>query len=316
MPTVSVVIPNYNHAPYLKQRIDSILAQSFQDFEVIILDDNSTDESRLIIEEYRKNIKVQSVIYNDINSGGPFNQWKKGIEAASGKYIWIAESDDWCEPSLLETLLMAFNNNDGCVMAYVQTHTVNGNNIIQTSSYSKLADYIDGKEYIKTHLAGQCAIWNASMVLFKKSCYYNVSDRFTKFKMCGDWQFYIELARQGDVFISGKVLNYFRKHDKDVSGKMYGTGANYLEEIDILTNLSHSGLITAEEFKKHILNKYISFLVSRHLFSTEMNKVIENKFYQGNGSTLKSYLIKESRLMLIKARIKRRLNMLFDNFIK
>jgi glycosyltransferase involved in cell wall biosynthesis len=315
MPEVSVIIPNYNHAPYLKQRIDSILAQSYQGFEVIILDDCSTDESRIIIEEYRKNVKVKAIIYNNINSGGPFTQWKKGIEAASGKYIWIAESDDWCEASLLETLVNALDGNSECVMAYVQTHTVHNNDIIQTSTHPKLAEYIDGKEYIENYLAGQCSIWNASMLLFKKACYYNVSDQFINFKMCGDWQFYIELAVQGQVFISGKVLNYFRKHDKDVSGKMYGTGANYIEEIDILAGLTVSALITTDEFRKLLLNKYINFLVSRHRFSTEMNKVIEDKFYQVGESDLKSFLIKESRRVLIKARIKRRLNMLFDNFI-
>ncbi|MFD0750767.1 glycosyltransferase family 2 protein [Mucilaginibacter calamicampi] len=313
MPAVSVIVPNYNHAPYLKQRIDSILAQSFQDFEVIILDDCSTDDSRSIIEQYRGHDKISHLVFNEQNSGGPFYQWKKGIELAQGKYIWIAESDDWCEPSLLETLVAAIDHNPECVMAYVQTHTVYNDEIIQTSSHVKLAEYIDGKQYIKKYLAGLCAIWNASMLLFKKEYYYQVSDSFINFKMCGDWQFYVELASQGEVFVSGKVLNYFRKHENDVSGKIYGTGQNYIEEIDILTSLADYTLITAEEFKQHLLDKYIRFLVSRHLFSTEMNAVIESKFYQTGGGKLKSFLIKESRRILIKARIKRRLNMLFDN---
>lgn len=314
MPEVSVIIPNYNHAVYLTQRIDAVLAQSYKDFEVIILDDCSTDDSRAIIEEYREDVRVQAIIYNVVNSGGPFIQWKKGIEVASGKYIWIAESDDWCEPSLLATLMAAFTNNEECVMAYVQTHTVHNNDIIQTSFYPKLADYMDGKEYIKKHLAAQCAIWNASMLLFKKDCYYKVSERFTKFKMCGDWQFYIELAAQGQVFISGKVLNYFRKHGKDVSGKMYRTGANYLEEIDILTGLINASLITIEEFKKHILTKYLFFLAARNGFTTEMNNVIEGEFFNANGLNLKGFLVNNSRRVLIKARIKRRLNILLDNY--
>ena len=313
MPEVSVIIPNYNHAPYLRQRIDSILAQSFQDFEIIILDDCSTDDSRSIIEQYRGHSNVRHIVFNDENSGGPFHQWKKGIELAQGKYIWIAESDDWCESSLLATLVAALDHKPECVMAYVQTHTVHNNDIIQTSSHPRLAEYIDGKQYIKKHLAGNCAIWNASMLLFRKTCYYNVSDRFTEFKMCGDWQFYIELARQGEVFVSGKVLNYFRKHDKDVSGKMYGTGANYIEEIEILAGLNTSVLITIDEFKKLLLDKYIYFLVSRERFSNEMNEVVENKFYNANALSLKRFLVKESRRVLIKARIKRRLNMLFDN---
>jgi len=312
MPEVSVVIPNYNHADYLKQRIDAVLAQTYTNFEIIILDDCSTDDSRGVIEQYKGHSKISHVVFNTENSGGPFYQWKKGIELAQGKYIWIAESDDWCEPSLLDTLVSALNNNAECVMAYVQTHTVSDSEIIQTSSHDKLAEYIDGNQYIKNYLAGQCAIWNASMLVFKKACYYNVSDRFINFKMCGDWQFYIELAMQGQVFISGKVLNYFRKHDKDVSGKVYGSGANYPEEIDILTSLLDNALISAEEFKQLLLKKYIFFFGARHLFSTEMIEVIKNKFYQSGGGRLKSYLIKQSRLILIKARIKRRLNMLFD----
>ena len=196
----------------------------------------------------------------------------------------------------------------------MQTHTVHNNDIIQTSVYPKLADYMDGKEYIQKHLAAQCAIWNASMLLFKKDCYYKASERFTKFKMCGDWQFYIELAAQGQVFISGKVLNYFRNHDKDVSGKMYRTGANYIEEIDILTGLINASLITIEEFKKHILTKYLFFLAARNGFTSEMNNVIEREFFNANGLNLKGFLVNNSRRVLIKARIKRRLNILLDNY--
>ena len=57
-PTVSVIIPNYNHAPYLKERIDSVLNQTYQDFEVIILDDCSPDNSVEVIEQYRSNPHV------------------------------------------------------------------------------------------------------------------------------------------------------------------------------------------------------------------------------------------------------------------
>ena len=82
---VSIIIPNYNHALYLKQRIDSVLNQTFQDFELLILDDCSTDNSREIIERYRGNPKITQIIYNEKNSGGVFNQWIKGIEKAKGE---------------------------------------------------------------------------------------------------------------------------------------------------------------------------------------------------------------------------------------
>ena len=105
MPLVSVIIPNYNHAAFLKQRIESVLNQTFQDFELIILDDCSTDNSKEIIEEYRSNPKVKSIVYSKMNSGSPFEQWRKGIVLAKGEYVWIAESDDWASLDFLHELI-------------------------------------------------------------------------------------------------------------------------------------------------------------------------------------------------------------------
>ena len=109
---VSVIIPNYCYAAYLEQRIDSVLSQTYQDFEVIILDDNSPDDglSRMAFEKYRENPHVSHIVYNDENSGSTFKQWDKGISLAEGEYIWIAESDDYCSPLLLESLMKDIYN--------------------------------------------------------------------------------------------------------------------------------------------------------------------------------------------------------------
>ena len=106
MPIVSVVIPNYNHAQYLRQRIDSILNQIYSDFELIIVDDCSTDNSKEIIESYRTNPKVSQIIFNESNSGTPFQQWETGVDLAKGEWIWIAESDDFAENDFLEKLIL------------------------------------------------------------------------------------------------------------------------------------------------------------------------------------------------------------------
>lgn len=66
---VSVIIPNYRHALYLKERIDSVLEQTYRDFEVIILDDCSPDDSREIIETYRTREKIAHIVYNDATAG-------------------------------------------------------------------------------------------------------------------------------------------------------------------------------------------------------------------------------------------------------
>ena len=313
MPKVSVIIPSYNHASYLKQRIDSVLSQTYQDFEVMILDDCSADDSRDIIEQYRSHPKINAIIYNEINSGGPFPQWEKGIELSRGDYVWLAESDDWCELTLLETLVKALDERDNCVLAYVQTHTINRVNIIQsTSSHDKLEEYVDGEKYINKYLTAGCAIWNSSMLLFKRKYYFNISQEFTTFRMCGDWLFYIEMAQQGDVFISGKVLNYFRNHDKDVSGKMYSSGKNYNEELRILKKLKEKSLISLDEFKLNLLDKYIRFLVFKHEFDENVVQQIENSFYKDGGKSYKGFLNFRGRVSLLKIKLRRRLNLILS----
>ena len=91
MPKVSVIIPNYNHAQFLEQRVESVLNQTFQDFEIIFLDDASTDNSKEVFSKYSNHPKISHVIFNETNSGSPFKQWNKGFGLSTGEYIWIAE---------------------------------------------------------------------------------------------------------------------------------------------------------------------------------------------------------------------------------
>ena len=76
---VSVIVPNYNYARYLPMRIESILNQTFTDFELILLDDASTDESVSVLEKYRNNKHVSHIVVNEQNTGSPVQQWMKGI---------------------------------------------------------------------------------------------------------------------------------------------------------------------------------------------------------------------------------------------
>ena len=105
-PKVSVILPNYNHAPYLCERLESILTQTYKDFELLILDDGSTDDSYQIIARYERRARVR-VLVNSTNSGSAFSQWNLGISLASGEYVWIAESDD--SAAGFEYLSMAYH---------------------------------------------------------------------------------------------------------------------------------------------------------------------------------------------------------------
>ena len=122
-PLVSVVVPNYNHARYLRRRVDSVLAQSFGDFELLLLDDASTDESRAVLASYRGDPRVRT-LFNDRNSGGPFPQWNRGVRAARGRYVWIAESDDEAETGLLEALLGPLEADDRVVLSCCESRLI------------------------------------------------------------------------------------------------------------------------------------------------------------------------------------------------
>src|SRR3982074_3559077 len=96
MPKVSVVIPNYNHARFLRRRIERVLNQTFQDFDVILLDDCSTDESRSILREYAADPRVR-IEFNGKNSGNTFKQRSKGGRLARGSHICVAEDGDYAD---------------------------------------------------------------------------------------------------------------------------------------------------------------------------------------------------------------------------
>lgn len=256
MPAVSVLIPNYNHASFLKERIDSVLKQTYRDFEVIILDDCSADNSREIIEGYRINEHVTHIIYNVTNSGSTFKQWQKGIGLANGKYIWIAESDDWCEPTLLETLMNGIECNDNIVISYCGAVVVNNDAILYTSDSKKICEVTDGTAFIKNEMQERNKIFNASMAIFQKQAFKNISLEFTTYKFCGDWLFWIMLAQKGNVFESGKLLNYFRKHGSDVSGRSMADGTYFIEYPRLAKYLFDNNLISNNQYCYLLFKKY------------------------------------------------------------
>lgn len=101
-PLVSIITPNYNAAPFLKRCFDSVLNQSYSNWELIVIDDASTDESLEIIKDYqREHEKMQCITLKE--NSGPAVARNKGIEQAKGDYIAFLDSDDCWLPSKLET---------------------------------------------------------------------------------------------------------------------------------------------------------------------------------------------------------------------
>lgn len=288
MPAVSVIIPNYNHALYLRQRIDSVLNQSYTDFEVIILDDCSQDESREIIEGYRYHPKIKSIVFNEKNSGNTFMQWNHGVQLAGGDYIWIAESDDWCEPGFLQTLMGGVT--DASAVAMSQSLVVSDSGkVLWNSRASKLEETRDGIEYIQTNMLKENSIFNASMCIFRREHFRQVDPEFATYRFCGDWFFWVHILLQGDIFISGKVLNYFRKHGDDVSGKAYKSGLYYEEYFRIVDHFESKNII-ASQTGQILLEEKCLVLLKDKIIDPLAKRALKESFRQRLGGRYRKVL--------------------------
>ncbi len=242
---VSVIIPNYNHSQFLNQRIDSALGQTYQNFEVILLDDASNDDSFEIINSYAKHPKVSYVVVNDSNSGSVFSQWFKGIVLAKGNYVWIAESDDFCEPNFLEKVMQVFDSDNELGLVYTGSYSIDANgNTLWTSPQTGSIKKWEGLDFIKEKMVNGNAIYNASMAVFNKKFITQDVEAIESFKFCGDWLFWILTAEKSKVAYVGSLLNYFRNHDKDVSGKSYHSGIYFREYKLLLDQLLKRKIIT------------------------------------------------------------------------
>lgn len=216
-PLVSVIIPNYCHAKYLDQRIQTVLGQTFQNFEVIILDDASPDDgaSKNIIEKYRDNQHVSHILYSEVNSGSTFIQWNKGFELAKGEFIWIAESDDYCELNFLETLVPFLVNYSETSVAQTSSWYVdcNGARLHTNGSSEEVICNYPGKDFIKKYLIqSNFYIPNASAVVFRNQTARKISKEYMKYKAAGDRFFWILMLEEGNICWCKQSLNYFRQH--------------------------------------------------------------------------------------------------------
>ena len=155
---VSVIVPNYNYANFIIERIDSILMQTYPIYELVILDDCSPDNSVEVINEKIEkikqdypNLKIQ-FIENEKNSGGcVFKQWKKGFDATSGDYIWIAEADDSAENDFVENLIKSFDDPE-VVLSYCESARIDGENNLIREKSDDLYDMCRTGEWNKSYI--------------------------------------------------------------------------------------------------------------------------------------------------------------------
>lgn len=271
---VSVIIPNYNHAQYLPERIESVFGQTYPNYEVIILDDCSTDNSREVIEQYRTNPHVSQIIYNEENSGGVFKQWKKGLSLAKGDLLWIAESDDKCENTFLEQLTRCFEERPTLSLAFSRSFLFNDTGKTWTMDTEGLDEGIyESHTFLKEFMSRGCPMLNASACLFSRKAFEKIDDLYTAFRCSGDRMFWTLIAEQGDVAVIAARLNHYRKHTENTTAYGFRNGINQRETKLILDYIYDKGYISRETYKE-IRRNYLKKFVFELLEDKKQKKEI------------------------------------------
>ena len=243
---VSVIVPNYNYAKYLRRRILSIGQQTYPIYELIVLDDASKDTSKTVIKRavaeasrMKPSMKIK-LIWNKENSGKAISQWIKGVEAATGDYIWIAEADDVARKDFLNEVMRGFEQDEDVVLAYSESAIINKYGILMMPNFRRSRDregtghfknsYIrSGKKEIEEIMAIRCTIPNVSAVVFKNTpefCKY--LKQAEKFKQVGDWYLYTKLLEGGKIFYNKRSLNLFRVHGESATNR----GKEHVREVE------------------------------------------------------------------------------------
>lgn len=247
-PRVSVVVPNYNYAALLPERLRSIFAQTRQDFEVILLDDASTDDSVAVLERFVDPPRVR-LVRNAENGGNPFRQWARGIALAQGEYVWIAEADDSAEPRLLERLAGVLDAHPGVGFVHCAFRRLDAAGDAEDLSAVWWRD-LDPERWRRDYVAPGAeelrwlACWNvvssASGVVFRRRVYDAAGGVDPSFRLAGDWDLWVRMARCADVGFVAEPLNRWRWHGGSVRAAAARSGEEQREVERVLAALARA----------------------------------------------------------------------------
>lgn len=277
MPKVSIIVPNYNHARFLPKRIDSILVQTFQNFELILLDDCSTDDSRSILSEYASDSRDSRIRleFNTENSGSPFKQWNKGVRLALGEYVWIAESDDYADPRFLERLVAVLDADPGNAFVYCRSWQVSPDGRTGEFIDPELPEAVrrrwaedytaDGSAECRDYMTLCNTVPNASAVLFRKAIYEDVGGADETLQLCGDWKLWVSMAMQRRMAYIAEPLNYYRFHDASVRTRSKLSGVWNAEGSQVGRWIRNQIDFPAEYWVPLLLSSYLPISAKRKI---------------------------------------------------
>ncbi len=208
----SVVIPTYNRAEKLKKTIQSVLDQTFNDFEILVMDDGSTDNSYKVVESFGD----PRIVYKKFsNSGGPATPRNHGIDISKGKWISFLDADDLWHPEKLHSVWKAINNNNPDVVCHNESLVIPSINKHKTLYYGPYE-----RDFYK-HLLLQGNRLSTSATSVKKEVLIDCNLRFNtskEYTIVEDYDLWLNLARVGCKFVFlEKVLGEYIVDSSSIS---------------------------------------------------------------------------------------------------
>lgn len=228
-PLVSICIPAYNNAGYIKDTIESILKQTYQNIELIIVDDNSKDNTLEVIQSM-KDPRVK-VFHNEENLGMVGN-WNKCLSLANGEFVKLICADDMLDQNAIELEAEALENNPSANLVESDTRLVdiNGKKTGVFHRYRK-SGLVDGKKIAKISLLIQNFFGAPVNNMIRKVALDKVGYFDESFTYILDFDMWVRLACSGDVYIIHQQLNSFRIRNDSNTGNLIGKNRDvYVDE--------------------------------------------------------------------------------------
>jgi glycosyltransferase involved in cell wall biosynthesis len=223
-PKISVVFTSFNHREFLKEALDALINQTFKDFELIIIDDNSSDGSQEILQKYTYDKRVKLYLLEK-NTGSYVYSSNIGASKAKSEYIIFAQCDDVAEKTQLEKLYNTMMHNPEVGVAFSSSMMIDKNG-------ASLGCDFDGREkrfkqqcvhdtfiprlQMTKYFLNSCVIPNLSAALMKRSLYEKLNGLSTKFLVVSDWDFWMKMTLECDFYYLRNSLNRFRQHDTTI----------------------------------------------------------------------------------------------------
>jgi succinoglycan biosynthesis protein ExoO len=279
MSLVTVIIPAYNTERYIKTCIQSVLDQTYDNFEIIIVDDYSTDHSLEIIRQF-DDPRIR-VIKNDKNRGPSYSR-NYAIQLAKGEFIAILDSDDWWEPNRLERM-MSFINETNADMLFDDVLYIREGEKEPWTTYSKFKGFILDEptevslEYFVNNDLGILKAIIRKQLIEDHSIYYDESIKYGE-----DFLFYLQLiSKTKKVWLINESYYYYLSREGSLVQDMYVLSKECLRATEELLTKPKaeftSNLVKALEKRKHDLTFVVKYHeTDQYLKTGAFNKAVKN----------------------------------------